>query len=336
MINQNLDQLAANIHKKWESSQFEDRKFSQISFEELSAFELNLELPSFEKQVASRCLDSKDLPDQLNVYNTFGEPPFTIFNNGRFVLDIYFWMHVDTSIHSHAFSGAFKLLFGQSLHESFQIKNLEKYAQDVIKTQVKRTETKLLRPGETQEILAEELFHHRLIHLDAPTITLCARTVNDKKKKQWHHFSNGLSVQKQELSKTLVKKVYYFQYLHHQDKQYSKTFLQAFLKDLSLSELLNLYEQVYQESLPLEPGACETFLALFHHNYGETPWFALYQGFYEHAQQHFITYEEDSTPARFMEHVINNKYPFNEAKELLEELQGLPLSDEQLHALSDL
>ena len=213
-------------------------------------------------------------------YNTFGQPPITIFNNEKFVVDIYFWMHADTSIHDHSFSGAFKVLHGRSLHEEFHIQKIKAYSKDVLKTNVSRFKSESLKAGDTRAIIAGNEFTHRVIHLDKPTITLCIRTVNDLAKLQWHHFSNGLSILKRELSEHTIKSVFYFEYLLQRDYSEGLNFINKLIKSWDISTGLNLYEQIYLGELGLVESSRSVFLELFVELFGDTDWFKLYEDFY--------------------------------------------------------
>ena len=71
----------------------------------LSDLKVTQSLKDFELEVNKLLLNIK-VPEQLNLYNNFGEPSLTIFNNGKFAVDIYFWRKNDTLIHSHGFRGS--------------------------------------------------------------------------------------------------------------------------------------------------------------------------------------------------------------------------------------
>ena len=109
MIN-SLEELGHCIERAWAKENDERALFSQISYDHLAKFSNRYSLEELEKDLAVWLANSK-LPKQLNIYNNFGQPPVTIFNNSKFVIDLYFWTDIDTSIHSHSFSGAFKVLY---------------------------------------------------------------------------------------------------------------------------------------------------------------------------------------------------------------------------------
>jgi len=325
-------ELAKLIEKSWQAESYHQNSFAEICFDQLNRFQLDLTLNQFEKMIADWVLESS-LPKQLNVYNNFGQPPITLFNNDKFVLDIYFWMHVDTSIHSHAFSGAFKLLYGRSIHENFSVTPKIIYAQDVMSSDISQPEARLLCAGETQKIHSGNKFNHRLIHLDAPTITLCARTVDDVKNKQWHHFPNGLSIEKRTISESVIKGLYYYQYLFIRNQELAIHFLYDLIKSWDISVSLNLYEQLAVDNMGIENDAIDCFSDILIDLYGDSEWFKIYESFNKQMQENTITIDGNSVESRFLEHAINSSYPFEQTKSLLEEVQGHALSQQQIDLL---
>lgn len=161
MINK-ISQLARQI-------ECQEKKTPKISFAKICAnalenFEIDESLSYIQSEIAHWLLKS-DLPEQLNVYNNFGQPPVTIFNNKRFVIDLYFWLEADTSIHGHAFSGAFKVIHGQSVHETYSIKEKQFYAPDIMATDIQREKIQLLQKGDVHIITSGNSFSHRVVHL---------------------------------------------------------------------------------------------------------------------------------------------------------------------------
>src|ERR1700729_2301360 len=54
----------------------------------------------------------KRMPDQIEIGSQFGQPPITLFDNGRFYISVLFWLDSTTCIHEHNFVGAFHVLHG--------------------------------------------------------------------------------------------------------------------------------------------------------------------------------------------------------------------------------
>ena len=263
-------QLAEDIEIKQGSS-----PFNKLAYEALNEFKIDFPLDLFEQEVATWLL-THNVPKQLNLYNGFGHPPLTIFNNQYFVIDLYFWTTSDTSIHSHSFSGAFKVLYGKSEHQVFNVDIQKSIADDTLLTSLTIKSEKTLITKDTIEIRSGLDFSHRLIHLDNPTITICIRTINDKKQSQWHHFENGLSIKKQDNLEPLIKKISYYNYLYLRQPTNASSFLWQQFKDNSISDLINFYELLTSSDLGLNEDALEYFFESFHEYFKDKEWFKKY------------------------------------------------------------
>lgn len=317
MINE-IKAIGEKVNLKWEQKHFDPNAFSQIALKELESFSIDISLESLEKSLTS-WLCEYELPSQVNVYNTFGQPPVTVFNNGIFVVDLYFWMHVDTSIHDHSFSGAFKLLAGKSLHERFKVNPIEIFSDDVMRSDVSLIDYKVLNEGDSHEIVRGESFNHRLIHIDAPTVTLCVRTINDETSSQWHHFSNGLSIHKKEMSQEVIKSLYYWQYLYLRNVDMASSFIDEKINSWTISQNLNLYEQLSMDQMNLEEELVEHIFNLISFKYQNEQWFKLYNEFYQNALR-YKEIDREEPIYRLFEHLINNNYELNESKVILEKV----------------
>jgi hypothetical protein len=311
-----------------ESFKHQDGPFSQLCLKHLLQFENTLPLDLFEDELSNWTLQG-NLPEQLNVYNGFGQPPVTLFNNGEFVVDLYFWTDIDTSLHSHSFAGAFKVLYGRSIHEQYDVKKIKNYSSDIIKTEITVQSIELLKVGDCKEIVRGESFNHRLIHLDQPTVTLCIRTINDKTEGQWHHFTNGLSVEKKDLSQDVLKCLFYYNYLFIQNEEKAQSYLRCLITKWDLSTALNLYERLTIDTMGLGDSALENYFELFNELYGDSEWFECYINFFKNLEENYKELSGDSAKERFLEHAINFQYDKGTAMKLLVEIQGRPLTLEQ-------
>lgn len=277
--------------------------------EALSNIETSLNLEEFNKELGDWLLCNQ-IPRQLNVYNHFGQPPVTIYNNDEFVIDIYFWMHADTSLHSHAFNGAFKILYGKSLHEEFKIESKETYSNDIQLNQLTRTKSELLKEADVREIVSGNTFNHRVVHLSAPTVTLCIRSVKDLTVPQWHYFDNGLSILKRELDESIFKKIFYADYLSSFSLEQSTNFTHEFISKLELSESMNLFEQLTVDTMGLSEAYQQILFNIMMSIFNNTKWFHLYE---EACDRELIQAQDDTEEAKLIAHLNNHAYTEKEA-----------------------
>ena len=118
----------------------------------------------------------KTLPEQRDVAGNFGDPPITLFNAPRFHIDAYYWLEGTTSIHQHAFCGAFRVLAGSSIHSWYEFEEDEQVNVFLKTGELKIKSCELIEKSGIQKILPGEQYIHSLFHLDQPSVTLVVRT----------------------------------------------------------------------------------------------------------------------------------------------------------------
>jgi|GEM_PF-1509276 len=312
------------LEKNWNRESFPAA--ARLCLESLS-FESSLE--DFEVQVAE-WLEHNKLPKQLNLYNNFGEPSLTLFNNGEFAIDIYFWRKNDTLIHSHGFRGAFKVLYGLSLHEDFEVKTKHKFTEDVLESEIKSKEIRVMKSGDVQQINPDMELTHRVVHLEDPTVTLCVRTVDDLELNQWHHLSTGLSFQKKHISQKTIKKSLYCQYLLRSDKRKAVDLFFKNLRALETAEQISLYEGVCFDQIGFDAESTEFFSELMYEYFQKTEWFELYQAHYENSQTYLQESEFGGAASKLVAHAINKDFQRSKTESLLQ-----TFTDEKVSKICD-
>ena len=306
------------IGQKLENFQLNSTGFLHKSEEFLKNLEITANLGDFGHELGGWILKNP-LPKQLNVYNNFGQPPVTVFRTEKFVIDIYFWMQADTSVHSHSFCGAFKVLFGKSLHEKFTTKQLESYSKDVCLNKLTREKAEILQSGETKVIERGDEFIHRVIHLSSPTVTICIRTVNDKDIPQWHYFDNGLSILKRELDESVYKKLFYGDYLQQTQPNTSEKFTSEFIDTLEISEVMNLFEQLSVDTMNLSDDYQELVYNLMMTKLTALSWYGFYESYCEKSQ-HYDPNEAQDEAAKLIYHTMFYEYEESAVQGLVEQL----------------
>ena len=321
-----FQKLIADTQKEWAAENGNLEKFPAIATRLLQSFNYDLNQAQFDSAIAEWLALNSRLPEQINVHNTFGEPPITLFNNGVFVVEVYIWIGCDTSIHSHGFRGAFRVLHGLSLHETYSVKVTESIAHDVELTELGTPAAEILKRGDVRTIEPGKDLTHRVLHLENPTVTLCIKTIGEKSLSQWHHFLNGLAIQKRHLDPALIKQIYFFQYLAGRNGQQAEDFLDRLISLQDISTLMNLCEELSSGGYEISEEFVELILAKVYERFGDSEWFRRYE---ESAQVHAeeISFERLESPeARLTAYFGNlqlgeHALPLNHQKRLLSSLE---------------
>jgi len=170
--------LAADVWKLWKEYQYDEAAFSDVALRMLTE-DPPADQVSF-LDVAKFGLFTNPLPFQTDIESIFGQPPLTVHWQPEFRIEVLFWTSTVIGIHQHAFSGAFHLLTGSSLHTVWDFKCEERVSSQLLLGALDLKKAELLGVGDTTAIIAGNRFIHATYHLDRPTITVVIRTNSEK------------------------------------------------------------------------------------------------------------------------------------------------------------
>lgn len=166
-----FDSLGADIKDRWRAAAFDEAAFTEIAAEALASH-LRSSRVSLD-DVLTWVQGTTRLPTQVD--NAFGDP-ITVFHDPRFYIDVLTWIDGTTSIHEHAFSGAFGVLQGASLHARYAFHPARRYSEQLALGRTERIAVELLRAGDARPIWAGARSAHALFHLDRPSLSVVVRT----------------------------------------------------------------------------------------------------------------------------------------------------------------
>jgi hypothetical protein len=128
------------------------------------------------RTVLERLARDDELPQQRSSTSQTGQPATVMYASGGLEVQVLTWIEGSTSIHQHAFDGAFRVLTGSSLHVTYRFDAAEELAGGHLRTgRLEMRETEVLRPGATRPIPAGSGFIHSLFHLERPSVTIMVR-----------------------------------------------------------------------------------------------------------------------------------------------------------------
>lgn len=188
-----LERIGEDIERRWAARNHRHQHFHDIAAECLEAASFHRQFD--EDEIIRWVNRTRSLPQQLDPSSNFGQPPLTVWRTDRFVVDLYFWVDTETSIHDHSFSGAFTNLTGESLNCIYQFEQTLAADEGVRLGSLLLDRAELVKPGDVCAIVSGSKFIHRVWHLDCPTITLVARTVTRQRGLwQYSYYPEGFSV----------------------------------------------------------------------------------------------------------------------------------------------
>jgi hypothetical protein len=166
--------LATRIAERWAMVDHVSSAFAEIAGTALRELSPS-DFPT-RSELVQWALDVERLPEQYDVEAAFGQPPLNLYADERFVVTALFWLDGTTTVHQHAFSGAFRVLEGSSIHTRFEFSKRHQVCERLLVGGLDASTTEVLELGQVREIAAGSRFIHSLFHLDRPSLTLLART----------------------------------------------------------------------------------------------------------------------------------------------------------------
>jgi hypothetical protein len=166
-----FDAIGTDVQGRWRAAAFDEAAFTEIAAEVLASHLRSSRVTL--DDVLAWVQGVTRLPTQVD--NAFGNP-ITVFHDPRFYIDVLTWIDGTTSIHEHAFSGAFGVLQGASLHARYAFHSERRYSEHLMLGRTERTAVELLAAGDVRPIWAGAGSAHALFHLDRPSLSVVVRT----------------------------------------------------------------------------------------------------------------------------------------------------------------
>ena len=167
-------ELGALVENRWRENNYHENSFSGIAAQALSELRLCDRVDPWE--IIRWVHETSTLPEQMDLKAKFGNPPITMYAGPRFHIDVYYWLDGTTAIHQHAFSGAFQVLHGSSVHAAYRFEVEREINPHFLTGKLFFRDVSLLKRGDLREINPGPEFIHSLFHLERPSVTITIRT----------------------------------------------------------------------------------------------------------------------------------------------------------------
>jgi hypothetical protein len=170
-----FQELGTLVETRWRDRNYDDSVFPEIA--EQALVEMDSMKGADPWDLICKLHQNLELPTQRD--DKFSDLVVTLYQGPRFHIAAYYWLDGTTSIHQHAFSGAFQVLLGSSIHSRYSFKEARLINQHITAGQLTLKDIQLLEKGEIRKIFPGRQFIHSLFHLDRPSVTLTIRTNGD-------------------------------------------------------------------------------------------------------------------------------------------------------------
>jgi hypothetical protein len=186
-----FEAIGRELRERWARSDFDENLFPALATEALERARPHEWCG--QRELLGWLARSQVLPRQDAA--TFGQPPINLYRDDMLYIEALFWIDGTTEIHQHAFSGAFCVLDGSSVHAVYAFERTERISDQLQLGVLHAADVELLRPGQVRPITAGNSFIHALFHLERPTLSLVARTHQARSHAiQYSYYPPGLAL----------------------------------------------------------------------------------------------------------------------------------------------
>ena len=168
-------ELGVRIETEWRDKNYNDDVFPEIAANALLEADLAAKIDLWDP--VRWVHTTTDFTQQMDPQANFGDPPITLFVGPRFYIDVYYWLDSTTAIHEHAFSGAFQVLHGGSVHGVYDFEQVLEINRRFRIGDISLRDVSLLSKGDIRMIATGSRFIHSLFHLERPSATIVVRTM---------------------------------------------------------------------------------------------------------------------------------------------------------------
>ena len=219
----------------------EGRDAVYANLERVAAKQLALFNPSAhisQNDLIDYVLGADTLCKQADLDGKFAEPPLSLYHGGDFDISALTWLDGTTSIHQHAFCGAFHVLAGSSIHSRYRFDAWQapEHRQRAIAGTLQLLDLEVLHAGDTRVIARGSDLIHSLFHMIRPSLTIVVRTITDDpaSEVQYDYRWPGLAYNPFQRHPPTLRKLQYLRMVRLLDEASAKRHLQRVLADADL------------------------------------------------------------------------------------------------------
>ena len=169
---EDVTQLGEVIKADLIRAQCDSRKLPQIASRRLADMPISFDL---DLGAIARHVVTTNVPQMA--FMNFSDMPTTLYACNEFYIELLLWSNSSTTIHQHAFNGAFKVVAGSSFHSIWKFQEDQRVSAHMLVGTCHLDDAEILTVGKVRPILAgRQGLTHALFHLDHPSATLVVRT----------------------------------------------------------------------------------------------------------------------------------------------------------------
>ena len=200
--------LAADLDRAWRRAGYERDAFGELAADLLDR-PLGLDVATLARGVCG----GVELPRQRRLDQGFGQPAITLHHGERFVVEALCWHTGSPAIHQHAFTGAFRVVTGRSVHGRYSFTETGRVEPRLAFGDLRLDRVELLDDTVVTAIPFGARLVHSAFHLDDPSMTVVVRT-HDEGGPEYSYLPPGVAFDPAARSPALHKRLQLLDTLH--------------------------------------------------------------------------------------------------------------------------
>jgi hypothetical protein len=169
-----FEQLGTHVDQRWTAVGRLDDLLPDIAADALREIPVPGSLTP--ESILTLVTSGGHLPRQRSGFDPFGQPPAIMYRGDGLEIQAITWIDGTTSIHQHGFDGAFRVMWGSSLHVPYGFERGETLADGhMIAGSLAMERSEILWTGDVRTIASGFEFIHALFHLERPSVTVVIR-----------------------------------------------------------------------------------------------------------------------------------------------------------------
>lgn len=205
--------LGDAINNTWKKHGFRQNLFPEIATELLKKEFLHKKYQP--DDVINLALSPHSFLSSYQANSLFGDLQQVVYKTDRFYIEVLYWVDGLTSIHDHAFSGAFLVMSGGSINVEYNFKLKEEINANFIFGELTTKTIKKLVPGDVVPIYSGNQFIHSVFHLSNPTVSIVVRTFRDNNTTLQLDYRGRHLALVESISPILIKKIQALRFLQN-------------------------------------------------------------------------------------------------------------------------
>ncbi len=164
------------INRTWRRHGYDEKDLPAIACDAIASSNI---LPIVDVQEVVNAAATGSSLDGYQMVSEFSDLPYVVYRHSRFFVEVLVWTNGTTTVHDHAFSGAFGVASGDSICVTYDFERTRRVNARFHVGKLTIDDCEHLQAGDIRPIEQGADLIHSVYHVARPTVTLVVRTITN-------------------------------------------------------------------------------------------------------------------------------------------------------------